>query len=310
MPNKQPLPPLKALLYFETAVRYSTFSLAAEELNVTPGAVSRQIAFLESFLETKLFVRRHNSVELSEAGKTYRDLVVPLLAALRHTTDDFHGKQANVVHVYSPFTFTMRWLAPRIPAFYQAFPHYNVSFVSAKPHPSFRNSTADFSIQVGEGKWAGTHAKLVFPIDLIPVCSPALRAEAKLSNVSRLATVSRLHSKVLSDHWDTWLAAAGHPGLEARRQLDFESVSLAYQAAIDGVGVAMGQLFLVKQDLQEARLTALFGPVVRSPRSFYLVRPAATERSHAAKAFEAWILKVADEERRALDRWAASWKLE
>src|SRR5690606_16308204 len=125
----KPLPPLKALVYFETAVGQSTFSMAADILNVTPGAVSRQIALLEEFLGARLFIRRHNSVELSEAGRAYRDLVLPLLAELRRTTHDFHGNQTDVVHVYSPFTFTMRWLAPRMPAFYEAFPQYNVSFV-------------------------------------------------------------------------------------------------------------------------------------------------------------------------------------
>jgi DNA-binding transcriptional LysR family regulator len=108
MQNTRPLPPLKALLYFETAVRHTAFSVAADELNVTPGAVSRQIGALEEFLGTKLFLRHHNRVELSASGKAYRDLVLPLLAQLRDATETLHGERSQVVHVYSPFTSMRR----------------------------------------------------------------------------------------------------------------------------------------------------------------------------------------------------------
>jgi LysR family glycine cleavage system transcriptional activator len=219
------------------------FSLAAEELNVTPGAVSRQIKILEDFLGSPLFERGHREVRLTETGEAYlpalTDAFGRIDAATRRITE---GRQRRGLHIWCSMTFAMRWLVPRLPVFYRDNPDRNVLFTTSLRPVDFSSGDADVAIRIGPGNWPGVVAHELVRTELMPVCSPAfIAARGPLNRVEDLAGHTLLQSIYRPNDWAFWLKVAGVPSVEMDHGAKFESSSLAYQAAIEGMGVAMGR---------------------------------------------------------------------
>jgi LysR family glycine cleavage system transcriptional activator len=188
--------------------------------------------------------------------------------------------------------FSMRWLLPRMPAFHAAWPKREVSLTAYLRHVEVARAEGDVAIRLGQGDWAGVVSRRLVSIELVPVCSPKLLQRIPLRKPADLARHTLLHSTVIRDHWSRWLAAAGKPDIKPFHNIEFESISLAYEAAIAGTGVAMGQHALVVDDLASGRLVAPLGPIAASGQAYWLTHGGARPLPHL-KPFCDWVVQEA-----------------
>ncbi len=291
------LPPLNAMRAFEAAGRHVSFTRAAEELRVTPGAVSRQIKLLEDFLGVPLFERGNRELRISAAGQAYA-------ASLNGIFEQMHGATSRVVnanrerslHVHCAMTFTLRWLMPRLPQFHKLYPKREIRLTTAlAPVPAHLLNTGDFdvTIQLGRGDWEGLVAHRLAGGELVPVCSPALLEARAIKRPNDLGGQVLLHSLARPDDWRDWLAAAGGDKVDPTRGLRFESSSLSYQAAIDGMGVAIGQMALVIDDLEAGRLVPAVDFVFQTGNAYYVTYVERAARHPQLVEFRDWIVEEA-----------------
>lgn len=281
--------PLFGLRAFEAAARLKGVRRGAAELFVTEGAVSQQIRSLETMLGVKLFVRgegRH--IVTTEKGQVLlRGLTVAfdLMESAIREVQSKSGRER--LRVRSPPTLAIRWLVPLLGEFYERHRDVEMEVSTTDGRISSLLPEDDFVIWHGRGDWKGVYTELLFRDELLPVCSPALAA--KLAQREALADVPRLHSIFYPEAWQIWLERNPVPGLEPTTGLRFASASLAYQGAIDGLGVAVAQLAYVREDLRSGRLIAPFMDPVQTDKGFYLICDQAKAPIPRYRAFIDWI---------------------
>jgi LysR family glycine cleavage system transcriptional activator len=293
MPRR--LPPLNALRAFEAAARHLSFTKASDELCVTQGAVSRHIAGLERELGTPLFLRRHRAVELTVKGSAFfhalRDAFDRIEDAARQAQPPAAGK---TLRIKLPPTFAIRWAVPRLARLHALDRTIDVQITTSHAHVDFEREEVDVAIHSGREPPSGVVAKRLFGETLLPVCSPALLTGSRiLKSPTDLAGHVLLCSLHRPDDWPTWIAAAGLSGIDGNNGLKFENSSLAYQAAIDRLGVAMAQKVLVAEDLAAGRLVAPFGLEVETDGGYFLSYPRRSTMPETVRLFERWICEEA-----------------
>jgi len=290
----QPLPPLTALRSFEAAARHGSFSRAADELCVTHGAVSRQVKVLEDWAGVALFDRVGRRVALTNAGRRFADKVsgafgdiATAARALRVERETVRVLTLNVLP-----TFAMRWLLPRLSKFQFAHPQIELRLVTSD-QPLERIAPGQFDVAVrrkGALEPREFRTGIVFTEDELPVCSPAFAAVNPISDPTDLKSLPLLVADTRSGSWDRWFASAGESGVGSdvavRR---FDHFYLALQAAIDGLGVALGPLPLIEEDLAQGRLVApLSGPKLSALPYCWAVRSSEAEDPAVAQ-FLVWL---------------------
>jgi LysR family glycine cleavage system transcriptional activator len=287
------LPPLNALRAFEAAARHMSITLAADELHVTAGAVSRQIKSLEDVLGLQLFKRGHREISLTRQGGDYYRAVTRSLDALREATRRLtRSRQRKQLKIRAYTTFAMRWLIPRLSGFHAAHPDIEVLLKASLEPVDFRKEDIDGAIRLGDGNWPGSNTYRLVDNILTPVASPALlKSGPKLKKPADLARHTLLHSIARPDDWATWLEAAGvRTQIDAHAGMTYESSAMAYAAAIEGQGVAIAQRFLVAQDLQDGSLVQPFRKTVdMGDFTYYLLTPRHREESYHMKTFRLWL---------------------
>lgn len=284
-------PSMRALSAFEASARHLSFLQAAAELHVTPGAVSRQIQALESLLGRPLFVRHHKRVELTRTGRDYLEDIRAPLARIGEATARVQGADAEAALSICAYpTFAIRWFIPRWGRFYDRNPGLDVRLTTSLTPVDFARDEYDLAIQVAEtdAPPPGLIAHKVTEVDTLPVCSPEVAAT--LHEPADLKTATLLHGEPRPRDWARWLETAGIEGVDAARGLHFESLNLAIQAAIEGLGVAIGIEALVREDLAEGRLVQPFAPLRRSRRAMHLLYPEAKAANPNLRAFRDWLL--------------------
>ncbi len=267
---------------------------AAQELNVTPGAVSRQIQNLESYLGHALFFRRHKQVELTALGRDYLAEIRAPLARLRSATDRARGgSRGGTLSICVNPTFAIRWLVPRWGRFYNRHPEIDVRLTTSLNPVDFTRDEYDMAIRVAgrQENWGTLAAHPLVDVDLFPVCSPEVAA--RIETPADLARETLIHGAPRPEDWQRWLRSAGITGIDPEAGLRFESLNLSFQAAIEGIGVAMGLEALVRDDLAQGRLVRLFDHSRRSGRPFHLVYPRARANDTKLIAFRDWLLAEA-----------------
>ncbi|MFN4099344.1 MAG: transcriptional regulator GcvA [Pararhodobacter sp.] len=288
------LPPLNALRSFEVAGRLGSFTQAAEELHVTPGAVSRQIKNLEQYLGLDLFERGARDVVLTPSGRQYLEVAANVFGDLHSATEQLMARGRNrPLHIWSSMTFSMRWLVPRLTKYYSEHGGLDVFLTTSLKPVDFRNGDIDIAIRYGTGQWPGVTPHLLVRTDLIPVCSQTYQQENRISELSDLRGLTFLHSLIRLDDWHNYLQAAGLENIDAYRGMRFESSALAYQAAEQGLGLALGQRALVQDDLDSGRLVAPLEFSIASNGGFYLIYPEGAERRKDIASFRDWLLSQA-----------------
>lgn len=285
------LPPLNALRAFEAVARRLSITIAAEELHVTPGAVSRQIRTLEDALGIQLLLRGHRQISLTRAGEDYYRAVSKSMDGLREATIRLTRRTRRTqLKVRAYTTFAMRWLIPRLSSFHAANAGIEVLLTASLDPVDFRREDIDGAIRLGDGKWDGANAYRLVSNILAPVCSLALAR--KVRKPADLHRQVLLHSIARPDDWAVWLAAAKADKLvDARSGMTYQSSAMAYAAALEGQGFAMAQRFLVEDDLATGKLVAPFRQAVDMGEfTYYLLTPAHRSESATMATFRKWLL--------------------
>lgn len=284
------LPPMNAVRAFDAAARHLSFRRAAEELCVTAGAVSRQVANLEAFLGTRLFVRRHRQVVLTRAGKIYLADVHEGLSRIAQATSALDTRlNDNVLRLKLPPTFALRWLMPRLARFHAHHPDVSVQITTSHAPADFANEDIDAAIHYSGGLARGFLGERLFSEMLIPVHRAGSAVPEGRCSASDLAGRMLLHSFRRPDDWPRWFAAAGVPDFQVKQSLVFENSSMTYQGAMDGLGVAMAHVAFVADELRSGRLVCPVDVVLKGRIAYFLVYPRERARSASLRAFHRWI---------------------
>lgn len=289
------LPPLNPLRAFEAAGRLQSVRRAAEELAVTPGAVSRQIQSLETYLGVKLFRRAPREIVLTAEGERYLLAIGQHLDGVRQATQQLTGRRSvEVLRIRAYTTFAMKWLIPRLGSFHAENATTEVQLTTSNEAVDFDRENVDGAIRLGAGDWPGVEADRLMSNELAPLCSPSFVEKHRLKQVKDLAGVNLLHSFVRPDDWRYWLHAAGAAGIDAYAGDKYASSALAYQAALEGMGVMMAQKALFVEDLRAGRLVQAFGPPLdRGDFTYYFVYPRTRLRNSAFSRFRSWLIAQA-----------------
>lgn len=288
------LPPLSALRTFDTAARHLSFTKAAEELCVTQSAVSRQIRLLEDFLELKLFERRHRSLTLTAEGERYQRDIAGIFAQMDLATRQLRrDRRRETLKIQTYTTFTMRWLIPRLGRFHEKFPEIEVQLTASLKPVDFTNSDIHGAVRAGRGEWPVRADKLCDTY-LVPVCSPELaRTAFQGEGAATLEDKPLLHSLGRPNDWQVWCKGAGMPYVDLDRGHRFESSSMSYQAALQGLGVAIGQRFLVEDDLRSGLLVAPLDLHVHSDETYYFMSSPRYAGTPRLELFREWLMEEA-----------------
>jgi LysR family transcriptional regulator, glycine cleavage system transcriptional activator len=289
-------PPLNALRTFEAAGRLSSITLAAKELCVTPAAVSHQIKALEARLRVRLFTRSHRAIRLTPVGEQYLADVGRHLAGISEATRKIARRRGRkLLNIQAHATFAVRWLIPRLSSFHSANADVDVRITTTLPADDVDGVAIDGAILLGTGEWRGMKAHRLVPNELAPVMSPVLlRSRVHLSRASGLARETLLHALRRPDDWASWLKAAGVTNVDPHSGQKYESGLLAYQAAIEGHGVAMGQKILVEADLKAGRLVSPYEVTLdMGPYTYYFVYRNDAPVSVALGRFRDWLAATA-----------------
>lgn len=286
--RKTPLP-LNGLRAFEAAARHGSFSRAAEELGVTPAAVSHLVRELEARLGVGLFRRLNSGLRITELGAALLPDVSEGLAHLHIAVERLGPRVPRGKLTLSVLaTFAISWLMPRLGAFRVQEPGANLLLLTHNNVvPDFARERVDFAILYGEGRWRGLHAQRLFNYELTPLCGAPYRERLRTPN-------DLLHLPLLwnlnTDYWERWTAAAGIKGRLAKGPC-FDSTRVTIEAAINGLGVAIGSPTLFAEEIARGRLFQPFPMVLPNGRAYWLVRPEGRRLGGAAAAFQDWILK-------------------
>lgn len=286
------LPPLNAIRAFEAAARYESFTRAAAELSVTQAAVSHQVKLLEETLGVGLFKRAPGGLRLTDRGKQYFISINNAVQILIQATEEVCGTaDQQTLRISAQPNFASRWLIPRLSRFNVKHPGIVPSVSFAGPDFDFGDRTVDVAIRYGR-EFPGLRAHRLFHPRLTPICSPDLRLVSR--NPGELRRHVLLRAKYAPDEWRLWLDRAGLTDVDHAHGPVFDSTLFALEAARGGLGVALGRVPLLVEDLRDGSLVAPFGIFVQPPEAWYLVYPSSARTMPKVTAFRAWILGEAE----------------
>ncbi|MGM4962113.1 LysR substrate-binding domain-containing protein [Tardiphaga sp. 1201_B9_N1_1] len=291
---RRSLPPLNAVRAFEAAARLGSLKEAAVELSVTHGAVSQQIRHLEDWLGAPaLFRRSVRRVVLTPAGAALLTEFGPALDRISAAVQQHRTRRDDapsiVLHVNALATFSLRWLLRRMGAFRAEHPDIEVRLSTSNETIDALAESFDVVIRGGPDTFPGYTSRFLFGERRLPVCSPTILDRAPLTDIRDLSQHTLLHVSSMARLWRDWLAEAGQPALRPEASLTFDHFYLTIQAAIDGLGVAMGPTALVADDLAAGRLMTPFPDISLSARSYFAYLPEARRTDPHIAVFCDWL---------------------
>lgn len=288
------LPSLNALKAFEAGARHESFTKAAQELCVTQGAVSQQVKALEDELGLRLFRRERQRLVITDAGRSYLEVVRDAFDRLATGTEHLLQRQASgVLTVTTSPNFAAKWLVHRLGRFSEAHPEIELRISASMQHVDFAREDIDIAVRHGDGQWPGMHVARLCREELFPVCSPKLlRGRGALRLPRDVGHHSLLHAND-SGTWARWLERAGVRGVDVSRGIVFNQSSMAIDAAIEGQGIAMARTVLAAWDLLAGRLVRPFPQALEAPFALWIVCPKSTAGLPKIATFRSWLLKEA-----------------
>jgi LysR family transcriptional regulator, glycine cleavage system transcriptional activator len=299
------LPPLNALKAFEAAARSESFTRAAEELNVTQGAVSHQVKALEDTLGLKLFHRERQRLVLTETGRDYLTVIRDALDQIAIGTERLLKRQeSGVLTISTSLDFAAKWLVNRLSRFSEKHPDVDLR-VSATTHSvDFARDDVDIAIRHGDGNWPGLDVQRLYSERLFPVCSPKLVAGR--NRITKAADLLRFPLLRLEDakNWTRLLEAAGVKAPLSPGPV-LNHASMLIDAAIDGQGIALARTALAAWDLIQGRLVRPVDVSLRMASTYWIVCPKSVSRVPKIAAFRNWVLAETAEDMRRLKALAS-----
>jgi LysR family glycine cleavage system transcriptional activator len=295
------LPPLNALKAFEAAARSESFTRAAEELNVTHGAVSHQVKALEALLGIKLFNREHQRLAITEAGREYLAVVRDALDRIAVGTDRLVQRQSSgTLTISTSPDFAAKWLVHRLGRFAERHPEISIRVSAAMQQVDFAREDVDVAVRHGDGKWPGLEIVRLCSERLFPVCSPKL-----ISGRNRITTAADLLKFPLlrlSDWntWSRWFEAAGVAADPRAHGPILNSASMLIDAAVDGQGIALARTTLAAWDILNGRLVRPIDISLRMPNTYWIICPKVSAKVPKIATFRDWLLAEAAGDARRL----------
>lgn len=290
------LPSLTSLAAFEACARHMSIKLASAELNVTPGAVSRQIRGLEEEAGTPLFIREKDGMRLTPEGE---ELYAVLARGFSQASEAFHrirtGQSQSSVTLACSNAIGSLWLMPRIGAFWRAQPDIALNHLISDDAADYRRAEIDLRIRYGSGAWPDEVAIKLFNDQIFPVCGPGyLKKHGKVKDAD-LASLDLLHVAGVDPEWTNWeeffrRAGVSHDPLVGRR---FNNFSVLMQATMDDQGVALGWEQLVGGMLKDGRLKKISKLQIKAPGAYYLTWNENRELSESAEVLKIWLIEAA-----------------
>jgi len=279
------LPALSAFRYFDAAAQTESFVRAAEHLNVTHGAVSRQVRLLEASLGVQLFERRNRAIFLTPAGRALHDTTLSVFEQLQASVQRLQQQAREDVLVLScEPTIAMKWLIPRLPAFHAAHPDIQLHLVAAGGPVDFARSGVDLALRRDDFHWdAHLHSLKICDEAMGPVCRPDLALPAH-----GLAGQRLLHSATRPQAWKQWLRLS-RQSAEGCSRADYEHFYLCIQAALAGLGVALASRLMVLDELDSGQLSAPHG-FIADGSAYYLLGTRPFEAGSPGRRFADWVI--------------------
>ncbi|MEZ5647264.1 MAG: LysR substrate-binding domain-containing protein, partial [Burkholderiaceae bacterium] len=253
------IPPLSALQAFEAIARRRSFALAAQELHLTPSAVSHQLAKLEGLLGVRLFERSARGVELTPAGQNYLQRVANALGAINTATEALRHGMQDTLHLHCSPSFASLWLMPRIARFRQAYPHIALALSASHIHSDFQLGLVDIDIRYGLPNWPHLEVEPVFMEKVMPLASPAFIREHALHDAEDLLHAPLIQSVVNVAQWADWFARFRPAHRPERIALRFDRAMMSLDAAVQSLGVALESATLGQSLIATGRLQPVFG---------------------------------------------------
>ena len=288
------LPSLNALRAFEAAARHQSFTLAAEELSVTQGAVSHQVKALEEELGLKLFERLHNQLQLTTVGLCYLETIADAFDRIESGTQDLHRQRdrQSLVISTSP-NFAAKWLVPRLGLFSAQHPVTDLRLDLAQRQVNFVGEEIDLAIRYGSQRWSGLHCTQLGREFLVPVCSPLFGGIGSAAAIAQ-QTLLHVHDR---RGWADWFDAQGLPRALAERGVVFNQESAAVDAAIAAQGITLARASLAVHDLMQRRLTIPLNRTLPVAEAYWLVYPELHHATPNVVAFRHWLLQAFEADR-------------
>ena len=250
------LPPLNSIRAFEAAARHLNFSHAAEELGVTPSAVSKQVLLLEDYMGMKLFERLPGNLTLTSRDVMLREAVTPAFSSLEAAFDRFSRKspRSNIVRLSTLSSFAVAFLVPRLPAFKEKFPHIDLEILTSDRLVDLSAEEVDFSVRTGHGIWDGLVSEKLGTGSAIPVCAPGFHEKNWTGNLDAFVNSARRSEIFSNDEWAAWSLAVGISMSPESDVFVMEDYLVALQAVLEGQIIALLPELIVRKHLHHGRL--------------------------------------------------------
>jgi LysR family glycine cleavage system transcriptional activator len=285
------LPPLSAIRAFEAAARHGSFTKAAEELGMTQAAISYQVKLLEDRVGLPLFLRQARKVELSEAGRKLAPAVADAFQRLSAAFAGLRESDANLLSLTVVSTFCTNWLVPRLGGFQMAHPQIAVRLDASWRTYDLRETEFDIAIRGGKGVWPGLKAHRLFPMEMVPMCSPDfLKRYGPIRDAAALLKLPLLDWQ--DNCWRDWFAHVGiaDPVYEGGPAMAAQTQQMLGVAAMAGQGVALLTPEFFPEELADGRLVLAHQALHRTEQSYWLAYREDRARSPKIRAFRDWIL--------------------
>jgi DNA-binding transcriptional LysR family regulator len=285
-------PSTQSLLCFEASARLRSFTAAARELHLTQGAISRQIQTLEERLGVPLFVGRRDAMALTDAGREYLTEIAPLLQRLERATVNVMALKGRggSLSLSVGSSVGNYWLIPRLPEFTREHGEITLNLRTRVGAVDFGVTSVDASLEFGDGQRQGLHNDFVVPLQLSPYAAPswiAMHGERVDARTPKSALIQHL---TLPDAWEGWFAREGIAGDAGRDGPRYEVMSMALNAAVAAMGVALLPSYMADDLVSAAKLKRMSDQMWRYPKGYYLVYPEASAQMKSLQIFRRWLL--------------------
>lgn len=292
----QPLPPLNSLVAFEASARHLSFTLAARELNVTQGAISRQIRLLEEYLGKPLFSRTTREIALTTTGRDYCEVVRESLQKVAHATAGVrHWQGTQQVTVVTSTAMASLWLLPRVSVFKNLNDEVDLRIIATDAMNEFSRLDCDLALYYCRSEPSNAKVTPLFAEEIFPVCSPAyLARNPQLANPQQLGEATWLWLEDPQSDWigwQEWFYRNGLKATEPRNRININSYSMLIQSALAGQGMALAWSNLVDDHLSNGTLVRPVDTVLRTDARFCLLEPTGRSANRqSVNRFRQWLL--------------------
>ena len=290
--DPRPLPPLNAVRAFEAAARHLSFSRAAEEFGVTPGAVSKQVLALEDFIGARLFERRSDGLTPTLEGRELAESLTPAFELMAGAFQRFSRlpPRSNVFRLSTVASLASQFIVPRLDRFEAQLPEIELEILTSDRLADLAREEIDLSIRFGGGAWDGLVSRELAPGRLTPVCAPNLLARHEDGDVASILAATRLIQVFPNNEWQTWAVATGAALPDAAAPfMVMEHFLVAMQAAMAGQGTALLPEIIVRDQIAKGGLARFAAPIDWG-QTFYLTHLPNADRRPMLREVMDWLM--------------------